>query len=251
MVREKCSNLDFKLFYLRCIEGKRRDPFRIISIYFSYPLYKAGISANVVTYLTILLNLTIPLLFLLQNKNLFIFVIIYHAFFNPILDSMNGNLARAYGVANYRGALLDLTSDYIGKIMFMALFGIFIFKYYNDNIILYLMLLSFISFSCYNTLYKASLIVLARLIEKTGDISLVEKSIGKPGDTKRITITDIFLYFFTQSTGQAIMFSCALFLDILTNIRIFVRFVYVNYSILYTIASIIHIQHMLNILGGR
>jgi phosphatidylglycerophosphate synthase len=120
-MRER-RELEFDEFRVSCLGGKPGGLLREASIYVSYPLYLLGIHPDIPTALMGALNLTVPLFFLSDDYRLWLMPPLYFAFVLPMLDMINGNLARGMKLTSSKGAFLDAVLDYVlGKACFFIL----------------------------------------------------------------------------------------------------------------------------------
>ena len=67
-------------------------------------------------------------------------------------------------------------------------------------------------------------------------------------EIRPINKTDIVLYFFTQSTGQAFLFGFSLFLDVILNFDFFMRIAFICYFVLYSLASVYALRRSMKML---
>ncbi len=226
-------DIEFNEFKKKCLEGKTENLLRNLSIRISYPLYKRKIHPDVPTYLSLVTNMVFPLFFLSNKMEFWIIPCVYYAFLSPILDMINGNLARALNLASKKGAILDYIDDVVGK----SFFFIFLFySCYNLTKDIFFLNISVIFFS---TLYILNAVdrLGYQLIASTFNKKIHrydEVSVRKLNPFQRYII-----FIFVNPTGIGISVLISILFTILSQKQIFLKCIALAFASFYIAACII------------
>lgn len=230
----------FEEFRKRCLKNRPSNILREISIKISYPLYKRKIHPNSIEFLS-LLSSVIFLFFLTENVIYWIIPCIYFAFIFPILDMIDGNLARALNIVSKKGSLIDSIIDCIER----ALFFIFLFygcyKVLNDVTFLIMGMVFFMTLYIYNRINAEGYKITSSTFNKNKKINEYDEiSVRKMNIFKRIII-----FIFVDPTGIGLIILSSIIFTIILQTYYILKITLGAFVIFYAIVPIVRILEWL------
>ena len=182
--------------------------YRWISFYASALLVKYEITATTVTWVSLFLCFTLPLVLLVNPDTAYIYLGLGGVTI-AILDCVDGNIARVTNTTSLKGQYLDFITDIFYRIFLYTVLGFLI----QNNSISDTFLSRFSAFLC---LIAALLAIIARLCRDYAEkIFLEEKRLNSSPD--KIT---------TDNNIQSIIFSFLSGLDLLLPVFILIAGIY-------------------------